>query len=100
MRITPKVTRVRGEVLYKHTRARVAAGLPPAIAGYRYFAVLEDGCDEVILIKATRRYAWAYQWGHTVATGKSGLAAYFSYGDSAEGPSSWDATEEFRIEWA
>jgi hypothetical protein len=93
----PKVTQVRGEVLYKHTLGCKAAGLPATIAGYRSTAVMKDGTEEVLVARGTRHYAWAYQWVNPVAAGKSGLAAYFTYRNvPVTSPS---ALARFRIDW-
>ena len=93
----PKVTRVRGEVLYKHTLGCKAARLPATIAGYRSTAVMKDGTEEVLVARGTRHYAWAYQWVNPVAAGKSGLAAHFTYRNvPVTSPS---ALARFRIDW-
>jgi hypothetical protein len=93
----PKVTRVRGEVLSKLSRGNPSARLPPTVTGYGYIAVLEHGTEEVLVARALRHYAWAYQWVKPVAAGKSGLAAYFTYSNfpiAAPG-----ALARFHIEW-
>lgn len=94
----PKVTRVRGEVLHKGTRAGAGTGLPSAPPGYRYTAVLKDGTEVIIRAKVAHRYEWAYLWVSRMARRKGeGLAAHFTYSNFPV--TSPGALARFRIEW-
>lgn len=90
-----KVTGVRGEILF--VRSGIAAKLSDNTVGYRYAAGCEDLSSEVILDETFIRYQWAYQWPTKVRPGKSGLAAYFTYGTQRQEHTG--SLAEFSIEW-
>ena len=47
--------------------------------GYKYVAEMEDGSEIVVREKTTRQYTTAIRWDAWAATGKTGLARFFSY---------------------
>lgn len=91
--IQPKVTTVRGEILY--------ANRSDSIEGYRYTADREDLSSEVILNDGFIRYDWAYQWAELSRSRgrQTALAAGFTFSSGGGRQSNLGALSEFRIKW-